>query len=227
MQPTIIHPEEPQIVTPSNPVPEQAQPVVMGGNEPAAPLMDASPMSSPVQAADPAPVPVPSAPVPELFQTQAQLSAYNAEPPAPAPARHFSALKFGVVALLLGFVIAGGFAATAGVNSVAQGNAGKTAKAFVAALNSGNSAKAYAMASAGLHGQQSESEFTAALGDLKSSNTQTDAEQIAFNGRDTATYHLIQEGLPPTDDGSTTGTYSISLVKSGLTGWKVDSVSVQ
>jgi hypothetical protein len=64
------------------------------------------------------------------------------------------------------------------------------------------------------------------MGDLKASKPQYVRQSTQF-GDQKATYILHEDGLPATGSGTTTGTFTLTLVKDGLFDWKVDTAVVE
>jgi hypothetical protein len=149
-----------------------------------------------------------------------------AETETPAAGGKKFGLKGALVVVAFVAVFVGGFYARTGWTSAVHGRATAAAQSFIAALNNGDNAKAYSMTTNNIRGAESANEFASDMGNLKAAQPVLAAQKVSFNGSK-ATYSVVEGGLPATDSGSTTGTFNITLVKSGLTGWKIDSVSVQ
>lgn len=104
-------------------------------------------------------------------------------------------------------------------------NATSVAESFVENVVSGNNDAAYDLTAKSLQEQQDKEAFVAALGELKSDNPDYQQSQ-AIESDDTLIFYQRVLNLPQTSDGSTVGTFYITLVKDGGS-WKVSTVNVQ
>ena len=152
----------------------------------------------------------------QQFATQPD---YAVATPKKSKALLFAASGFALLALLIG----AGYITYA---TISKSNATKQAQAFVSQLNKGNANAAYAMGSSSLHKYLNEAQFTDSLGDVTTAQPSFDKQSTSVNGSK-ATYVAFENGLPEDANGSTQATFTLSLVKSGLTDWKIDSVDVQ
>lgn len=216
MEPTIIQPQQnqPQDETPVEQVQVNVTPP-SAPTEPQAPIV-----ADESQAAAPQPQ------VPYAALERSELFAPAPPTPAQSAKSGRSPLKMAAFVLVPVALVVGGYFANVGITKVSQKNAQSSAMAFIKDLNSGNTGQAYKLASADLRSQQSESDFASSMSGLNDSQPSFSNEQVSFDG-DTATYVVNEDGLPETQEGSTTGVFTISLVKSGPVGWKVDNAIVE
>ena len=142
------------------------------------------------------------------------------------PGKGSKVIKSIVGVIVIALALAGGWFGNNIFTSVSHHNASEAVQTMIAKLNKGDNAGAYNMLSANARGKMKADEFAAAMGDLKAENPKFSDTVIAFDGKDTAYYNTTEDGLPATSDGSTTGNIAVKLVKTGLTSWQVDSVSV-
>lgn len=105
-------------------------------------------------------------------------------------------------------------------------NASRTSQVFILALNRDDTRSAYKMTSTDIQSKQSLAAFSSHLGNLHDSQPRFH-QQTTLVGPKIASYSTIEDGLPRSKNGSTSGTFTLTLSKAGLTGWKVAGVQVQ
>lgn len=137
-----------------------------------------------------------------------------------------STTKMLAVLLVIGGLVAAGFALHGGLTSYNRAHVTTTAVSYIGFLNSGNDAAAYHASSTNLRNAQTETQFSSGLGDLTAKNPKFSDQQVQLQGNK-AVYTATVDGLPPTYAGRTDGIFTIALVKHGLASWQVDSVQVQ
>jgi hypothetical protein len=130
----------------------------------------------------------------------------------------------GVILAVIAIFMAG-FYAHAYYETQQTNSAKNVAKAFVADLVNGKTDAAYSLTSKSLQSKQDKAAFAKAIGDVKSSKpAYGDSQYIMRQGK----FYYAQRALnlPKTSSGSTTGDFSLVLVRQG-TVWRVLTVSVQ